>query len=253
MKDQGEVESSGEGGNVYILHILCEWELKCDVSRLVVEFSSVAQSYPTLCNPMNQASLSITKSWSLTKPMSIKSVKPSNHLILCCPLLLLLSIFPSISVFSSELALHITWTKYWSFSFISPSTEHPGLISFRMDQLDLLAVQGTLKSLLQHHSSKASILQRSAFLLVQFSHPYMTTGKTIALTRWTFVDKINVSAFYYVVQVGHNFPSKEQRVKSKELQLSCRLFKMKSKRWKKLYNQSRSLCVYVCSVVSNSL
>ena len=116
---------------------------------------------------------------------------PSNHLILCRPLLLLPSIFPSIGVFSNESALHIRWSKYWSFSFsISPSNEHPGLISFRMDWLDLLAVQGTLKSLLQHHSSKASILWCSAFFIVQLSHPYMTTGKTIALTRWTFVGKV---------------------------------------------------------------
>ena len=116
---------------------------------------------------------------------------PSNHLILCCPLLLLLSIFPSMRVFSNESALHIMGPKYWSFSFnISPSNEHPGLISFMMDQLNLLAVQGTLKSLLQHHSSKASIFQRSAFYMVQLSHPYMTTEKTIALTRWTFVDKV---------------------------------------------------------------
>ena len=123
--------------------------------------------------------------------MSIKSMMPSNHLILCRPLLLLPSILPSIRVFSNESALHIRWPKYWSFSFnISPSNEHPGLIYFRMDWLDLLAVQGTLKSLLQHHSSKASMLQRSAFFIVQLSHPYMTTGKTIALTRRTFVGKI---------------------------------------------------------------
>ena len=116
---------------------------------------------------------------------------PSNHLILCCPLLLLPSIFPSITVFSNESALHIRWPKYWSFSFnISPSNEHPGLISFRVDWLDLLTVQGTLKSLLQHHTSKASILWRSAFFIVQLSHPYVTTGKTIALTRRTFVDKV---------------------------------------------------------------
>ena len=122
--------------------------------------------------------------------MSIESVLPSNHLILCHPLLLLPSIFPNIRGFSNESALHIRWTKYWSFSFnISPSNEHPGLISFRMDWLDLLAVQGTLKSPLQHHSSKAPILQRSAFFMVQLSHPYMATGKTIALTRWTFVEK----------------------------------------------------------------
>ena len=131
-----------------------------------------------------------TNSQSLPKLMSIKSVMPSNHLILCHPLLLLPSIFPSIRVFSNEPALHIRWPKYWSFSFnIRPSNEHPGLI-FRMDWLDLFAVQGTLKSLLQHHSSEASILQRSAFFIVQLSHPYMTTGKTIALTRWTFVCKV---------------------------------------------------------------
>ena len=123
--------------------------------------------------------------------MSIKSVMPSSHLILYCPLLLLPSIFPSIRVFSNESALRPRWPKYWSFSFtISPSNEHPGLISFRMDWLDLFAVQGTLKSLLQHHSSKASILRRSAFFTVQLSHPYMTTGKTIALTSWTFVGKV---------------------------------------------------------------
>ena len=122
--------------------------------------------------------------------MSIESVMPSNHFILCCPLLLP-SIFPNIRVFSNESALRIRWPKYWSFSFsIIPSKEHPGLISFRMDWLDLLAVQGTLKSLLQHHSSKASIPQCSAFFIVQLSHRYMTTGKTIALTRWTFVGKV---------------------------------------------------------------
>ena len=126
-----------------------------------------------------------------TQTMSIESVMPSNHLILCHPLLLLLSIFPNIRVFSNESALHIRWPKYWSFSFnISPSNEHPGLISFRMDWLDLLVVQGALKSLLQHHSSKASILRCSAFFTVQLSYPYMTTGKTIALTRWTFVGKV---------------------------------------------------------------
>ena len=124
--------------------------------------------------------------------MAIESVMSSNHLVLCHPLLFLPSIFPRIRVFSNESALHIRWRKYWSFSFIniSPSNEHSGLISFRMDWLDLLAVQGTLKSLLQHHSSKASIPQHSAFFIVQFSHPYMTTGKTIASTRWTFVDKV---------------------------------------------------------------
>ena len=137
-----------------------------------------------------QASLSITTSQSSLKLLSIESVMPSSHLILCCPLLLLSSIFPSIRVFSNESALRIRWSKYWSFNFsISLSNEHPRLISFRMDWLDLLAVQGTLKSLLQHYSSKASILRCSAFFIVQLSHPYMTTGKTIALTRWTFVTK----------------------------------------------------------------
>jgi len=136
-----------------------------------------------------QASMSITNTWSLLKFMSIKSVIPSNHLILWCPLLLP-SIFPSIRVFSNESVLHIKWPKYWSFSLsISPSNEHPGVI-FRTDWLDLLAVQGTLKSLFQHHSSKISILWHSAFFKVQLSHPYMTTGKNIALIRWIFVDKV---------------------------------------------------------------
>ena len=137
-----------------------------------------------------QTPLSSTISWSLLRFMSIELVTVSNHLILCHPLLLLLSIFPSIRVFSNESVLHIGWPKYWSFSFsISPSNEYSGLISFRMDCLDLLAVQGTLKSLLQHHSIKASILQRSAFFIVQLSHPYMTTGKIIALTRQTLLAK----------------------------------------------------------------
>ena len=134
---------------------------------------------------------SITNSRSLLKLMSNESVMPSNHLILCRPLLLLPSIFPSFRVFSNESALRIRWPKYWSFSFnISPCNEHPGLISFRMEFLDVPAVQGTLKSLLQHHSSKASILQCSAFFIIQLSHPYMTTGKTVALTRRTFVGKV---------------------------------------------------------------
>ena len=135
-----------------------------------------------------QASLSITNCQSLLKLMSIEPVMKSSPFILCHSLLFLPSIFPSIRIFSNESALHIRWPRYWSFSFsISPSNEYSGLISFRMDWLDLLAVQGTLKSLLQHHSSKASILRHSAFFTVQLSHPYMTTGKTIALTRWAFV------------------------------------------------------------------
>ena len=158
-----------------------------------VQFSSVGQSCLTLCDPMNrrlQASLSITNSRSSPKLMCIESVMPSSHLILCRPLLLL-PIPPSIRVFSNESTLRMRWPKYWSFSLsISPSKEHPGLVSFRMDCLDLLAVQGTLKSLLQHNSSKASILRHSAFFIVQLSHPYMTTGKAIALTRQTFVGKV---------------------------------------------------------------
>ena len=139
----------------------------------------------------HQASLSVTNSQSSPKLTSIESVMPSNHLILCCLLFLLPPIPPSIRVFSNESTLCMRWPKYWSFSFsIIPSKEIPGLISFRMDWLDLLAVQGTLKSLLQHHSSKASILQHSAFFTVQLSHPYMTTGKTIALTRWILVGKV---------------------------------------------------------------
>ena len=146
------------------------------------------------------ASLSIINSQSLLKPTSIESVRPSNHLILCHPLLLLPPIPPSIRVFSNESTLHMRWSKYWSFSFsISPSSEHPGLISFRMDWLDLLAVQGTLKSLLQHHSSKASILWRLAFFTVQLSHTYTTTGKTIPLTRWTLYCQRNVSTFEYAI------------------------------------------------------
>ena len=160
------------------------------------QFSSVqslshVQLFATPWITARQASLSITNSRSLLKLMPIESVMPSSHLILCRPLLLLAPIPPSIRVFSIESILHMRWPKYWSFSFsIRPSNEHPGLISFRTDWLDLLAVQGTLKSLLQHHSSKASIFRRSAFFTVQLSHPYMTTGKTITLTRWTFVGKV---------------------------------------------------------------
>ena len=156
-----------------------------------VQSLSCLQLFVTPWTAACQVSLSITNSHSLPKLMSIESVMWSNHLILCHPLLLLSSIFPSIRVFSNESALHIRWPKYWSFSFnISPSNEHSGLISFRMDWLHLLAVQGTLKSLLQHHSSKASILWCSAFFRVQLSHPYMTIGKTADLTRWTFVGKV---------------------------------------------------------------
>ena len=162
----------------------------------VTQLSSVRslshlQFFATPWTAARQAFLSITNSPRLLKLMSIELVMPSNHLNVCRPLLLLPSIFPSIRVFSDKSVLHIRWAKYWSFSFSSsPSKEYSGLISYRMDWLDLLAVQGTLKSLLQHHSSKASILWHSAFYIVQLSHPYMTTGKTIALTRWTFVGKV---------------------------------------------------------------
>ena len=156
-----------------------------------VQLLSRVQLFVTPWTTARQASLSITNFRSLPKPVSIESVMPSNHLILCCPLLLLPSIFPSIRVFSNESALRIRWPKYWSFSFnISPSNEHPGLISFRMDWLGLLAVQGTLKSLLEHHSSKVSILRCRASFTVQLSHPFMTTGKTIALRKQTFVGKV---------------------------------------------------------------
>ena len=163
-------------------------------SRHYIQFSSVLSCvwlFVTSWIAAHQASLSITNSRSSTKLMSIESVMPSSHLILCHPLLLLSPIPPSIRVFSNESTLHMRWPEYWSFSFsISPSKEIPGLISFRMDWLDLFVIQGTLKSLLQHHSSKASILQHSAFFTVQLSYPYMTTGKTIALTRWIFVGKV---------------------------------------------------------------
>ena len=173
-----------------------QWSLGKHFISLLFQFSSVqslsrVRLFPTPWTAACQASLSITNSQSLLKLMSTESVMPSNHLILCRPLLLLPSIFPSFRVFSNESALRIRWPKYWSFSFnMSPSNKQPGLISFRMDWLDLLAVQETLKGLLQHHCSKASILRCSAFFTVQLSHPYMTTGKTIALTRQTFVGKV---------------------------------------------------------------
>ena len=156
-----------------------------------VQLLSHVQLFATPWTAAHQASLSITNSWSLLKLMSIELVMPSNHLLLCRPLLFSPSIFPSIRVFSNESVLCIRWPNYWSFSFsISPSCEYSRLISFRMDWFHLLIIQGTLKSLLQHHSTKASILQHLAFFIVQLSHPYMTTGKTIALTRWTFVGKV---------------------------------------------------------------
>ena len=169
------------------MHIsICMW-----YPIVVVQSLSHVQLFVTPRTTARQASPSITNSWNSPKLMFIELVMPSNHLILCYPLLLLPSIFPSITIFSNESALCIRWPKCWSFDFsISPSNEYSGLISFRMDWLDLLAVQGTLKSFLLHHSSKASILWCSAFFIVQLSHAYMTTGKTIALTRQTFVDKV---------------------------------------------------------------
>ena len=156
----------------------------------------------------HQASLSFTISWSLPKLMLVESVMPFKHLILCCPLLLMPSIFPSISVFSSELALSFRWPKYWSFSFsISPSNKYAGLISFRIDWFDL-AAQGTLKSLLQHHSLKALYLWSWAFFKIRFSHPYITTGNIIALTRWTFVGKV-MSLLFNMLSRFHSFHSKE--------------------------------------------
>ena len=155
-----------------------------------VQLFSHVRLFATPWTAILQASLSITNSWSLLRLMSVESVMPPNHLILC-HLLLLPSIFPRIRVSSNESVFHIRWLKYWSFSFsISPCNEYSELIPFRMDWLDLFAVQRTLKSLLQHHSSKASILRHSVFFIVQLSHPYMATGKTIALTRWTFVGKV---------------------------------------------------------------
>ena len=180
------------------------------------QFSSVQslshiRLFATPWTAAHQAFLSITNSWSPPKPMSIELVMPSSHLILCRPLLLLTSMFPSITVFSNKSVLHIRWPKYWSFSFnISPFNEHSGLISFRMDWLIIFAVQGTLKSLFQHHSAKASILWCSAFFIVQLSHPYMTTGKIIALTRWTFVDKVMSLLFNMLSRLIINFSPKER-------------------------------------------
>ena len=170
---------------LYCAHFCMKCSLEFSSDQLLSHVRLFVTPWTAAC----QASLSITNSQSPPKPMSIALVLPSNHPILCHPLHLLPSIFPSIRVFSSESVFCIRWPKHWSFS-ISPANEYSGLISFRMDWLDLLAVQGTPKSLLQHHSSKASILWRSAFFIVQLSHPYMTIGKTIALTRWTFVGKV---------------------------------------------------------------
>ena len=186
--------------------------------RIYISVSSVQSLgcfllFVTPWTAARQASLSINNCQSLPKPTSIATGMPSNHLILCRPLLLLPSIFLSIRVFSNESVLHIRWPKYWSLSFnISPSSEHPGLVSFQMDRLDLLAVQGTLKSLLQHHSSKASILRCLAFFIVQLSYPYMTTGKTIALTRQTFVGKVMSLLFNMLSRLVITFLPRSKRL-----------------------------------------
>ena len=189
----------------FLLHVMYQFSS--------VQWLSCVWLFVTPWITARQASLSITNSQSLPKFMSIESVMPSNHLILCHPFLLLPSIFPSIRVFSKEPILHIRWPKYWSFSFsISPSNEHSGLISFRTDWLDLLTAQGTLKSPLQHHSSKPSVLWCWAFFIIQLSHPYMITGKTIALTRWTFVDKVMSLLFNMLSSVVITFLLKDKRL-----------------------------------------
>ena len=181
----------------------------CHSVQLLSGVRLFATPWITAC----QASLPITNSWSLLKHMSIESEMPSSHLIPCRPLLLLPPIPPSIRVFPNESTLHMRWPKYWSFSFnMSPFNEHPGLICFRIDWLDLLAVQGSLKSLLQHHSSKASILWRSAFFTVQLSHPYMTTGRTIALTRRTFVGKLTSLLFNMLSRLVITFLPRSKRL-----------------------------------------
>ena len=194
---------------------------------IYVQFSSVTQLCPTLCDPMNRSTSGlpvITKSRRSLKLTSIESVLPSSHLILCHPLFLLPPIPPSIRVFSNESTLHMRWPKYWSFSFsIIPSKEHPGLI-FRMDWLDLFAVQGTLKSLLQHQSSKASILWGSAFFTVQLSHPYMTTGKTTALTRRTFVGKVMSLLFNMLSRLAITFLPRSKRLLISWLQSPSAVF-----------------------------
>ena len=192
---------------------------------MALEFRSVQSlrhglSFTTPRTTAHQASLSITNSQSLLKLMSIESVMPSNRFILCRPLLFPPSVFPNIRVFSNESVLRIRWPKYWSISFnVSPSSEHPGLISFRMNWLDLLEVEGTHKTLLQHHNSKASILWNSAFFIVQLSHPYMTTGRTIALTRQTFADKVMSLLFSMLIRLVIAFLPRSKRVLIPWLQL----------------------------------
>ena len=200
----------------YICVYICIFIYVCVYIYIYIyQFNSISQLRPTLCDAMDYSMPGFPvhhHSQSLLKLVSIESVIPSNHFILCPPLLLLSSIFPSIRVFSHESVLRIRWPKYCSFSFnISPSNEYSGLISLRMDWLDLLAVQGTLKSLLQHHSSKASILQPSAFFIVQLSHSYMTTGKIIALTRWTFVGKVMSLLFTSLSRLDITFHPRSER------------------------------------------
>ena len=188
-------------------------------SSVQFQFLSCVQLFVTPWIAGHQASLFITNSQSLLKFKPIKSGMPSNHLIFCHPLLLPRSIFPSARVFSNVSVLSIRWPKYWSFSFnISPSNEYSGLISFMMDWLDIPAVQGSLKGLLQHHSSKASILQCSAFFIVQLSHPHMTTGKTMALTRWTFVGKVTTLVFNMLSRLVITFLPRSKRLLISRLQ-----------------------------------
>ena len=210
----------------------------------LVQSLSRVRLFATPWTAARQASLSITSSWSLPKLMSIELVMPSSHLILCCPLLLLPPIPPTIRVFFNESTLCMRWTKYWSFSFsISPSNEHPGLISFRMHWLDLLAAQGTLKSLLQHHSSKASILWHSAFFTVQLSHPYMTTGKTIALTRRNFAGKVKSLPFNMLSRLVITFLPRSQRLLIPWLQSPSAVI-LEAKKKNKVWHCFHSLPIY---------
>ena len=234
--------------NLLILQNITEMSLHTQES-LLPTFSSVqllsrVRLFATLWTTARQASLSITNSQSLPKPMPIEMVMPSNHLILCRPLLLLPSVFPSIKVFSNESAPHIRWPTFWSFSFsISPSNEHPGLISFRMDWLDLLAVQGTLKSLLQHHSSKASFLWCSDLFTVKLSHPYMTTGKTIALSRQTFVDKVISLLFNMLSKLVITFLPRSKHLLISWLQSpSAVILEPKKIKWATVSTVSPSIC-----------
>ena len=208
IKQEREIMTTRQtGSSHYFITVLLGYQFSS------VQSLSHVWLFATSWTAAHQASLSINKSQSLLKLMSSESVMPSNYLIPCCPFLLLPSIFPSIRVFSNELVLHIRWPNDWSFSFsISPSKEYSGMISSRRDWFDLLAVQGTLKSLLQHHSSKASILQCSAFFIVQLSHPYMTTGETTGLTRWTFVGRVMPLLFNMLSRLVIDFLQRSKRL-----------------------------------------